>query len=123
MQAANVGDSAAYFARVPVRRSCAPSILQLTGDHRYTNPEERERLAGALHAALIEPYCLPKCMSCMFSLSLPFNSHAAARGRQSCWLGVNSEFFSLTMYLDTDSPLGVQAWASAWGQSGQGCTG
>ncbi|BDA43319.1 probable protein kinase and PP2C-like domain-containing protein at C-terminar half [Coccomyxa sp. Obi] len=46
LQAANVGDSAAYFARVPVRRSCAPHILQLTGDHRYTNPKERERLAG-----------------------------------------------------------------------------
>ena len=52
MQAANVGDSAAYFARVPKKRSCELDILRLTGDHRYTNPLERERLAGAPHAVL-----------------------------------------------------------------------
>ncbi|KAK9915385.1 hypothetical protein WJX75_008481 [Coccomyxa subellipsoidea] len=46
LQAANVGDSAAFFARVPTRRSSTPDIVQLTGDHRYTNPMERERLAG-----------------------------------------------------------------------------
>ncbi len=47
LQAANVGDSAAFFARVPQRRNSAPDVVQLTGDHRYTNPLERERLAGA----------------------------------------------------------------------------
>lgn len=72
VQAANVGDSAAYFARVPVRRSCAPSILQLTGDHRYTNPKERERLAGASHPDLTMTRslcCLPIFMPSMFSSS------------------------------------------------------
>jgi serine/threonine protein phosphatase PrpC len=61
VQAANVGDSAAYFAVVPKRRSTPPEVMQLTGDHRYTNPLERERLAGN-SPALIEVWLsrLPK---------------------------------------------------------------
>lgn len=54
-QAANVGDSAAYYASVPKRRSSAPEVMQLTGDHRYTNPLERERLAG-VHSIPCQAY-------------------------------------------------------------------
>lgn len=42
-----MGDSAAYFAQVPKRRSQPPDVVPLTADHRFTNPDERERLAGA----------------------------------------------------------------------------
>lgn len=40
MQAANVGDSAAVFMH-----SQSQDSLQMTADHRLTNPEERQRLA------------------------------------------------------------------------------
>ena len=46
MQAANVGDSAALFARVPAKRKAAPEVQALTEDHRLTNLSERQRLAG-----------------------------------------------------------------------------
>ena len=40
LQAANVGDSAAVFMDVQQQ-----DIIQMTADHRLTNPEERQRLA------------------------------------------------------------------------------
>ena len=49
MQAANVGDSAAVFAQVPVKRKLPPQVQALTEDHRLTNPSERQRLAGLHH--------------------------------------------------------------------------
>jgi hypothetical protein len=42
-----VGDSAAYYAQLPRRRSQVPAVVALTADHRFTNPAEKERLAGA----------------------------------------------------------------------------
>lgn len=41
-----MGDSGAYLAVVPRRRSQPPDIVPLTADHRFTNPQEKERLAG-----------------------------------------------------------------------------
>lgn len=45
-QAANVGDSAAFFAPFPRRRSAPPEVVPLTADHRVANPDERQRLEG-----------------------------------------------------------------------------
>ena len=46
-QAANVGDSAAFFTPFPKRRSAPPEVVPLTADHRVANPDERQRLEGA----------------------------------------------------------------------------
>ncbi|KAK9843961.1 hypothetical protein WJX81_000542 [Elliptochloris bilobata] len=46
LQAANVGDSAAFFAPFPKRRSAPPEVVPLTADHRVANPDERQRLEG-----------------------------------------------------------------------------
>jgi len=42
-----VGDSAAFFAPFPKRRSALPEVVPLTADHRVANPDERQRLEGA----------------------------------------------------------------------------
>lgn len=64
MQAANVGDSAAFFTPFPKRRSAPPEVVPLTADHRVANPDERQRLEGAR--------CLRLLRACD---SLPSSSH------------------------------------------------
>ena len=61
-QAANVGDSAALYFPL-VRGRAAVEALTLTGDHRFTNAQERDRLAD-------EGLCLKPSATRLYGLNI-----------------------------------------------------